>query len=117
MKRILHLIACIGFAAAAASSHAQFPSKPITLVAPFPPGGTSDSLARFLGQDARERIRGSARREGCDQGDRLAGELGVAARRGRGESDTGNQVQDALHDEVSGVIGMGESGYGESGYG
>ncbi len=37
------------FAAAPASAQGAFPSKPVTIVAAFPPGGTVDLLARVLG--------------------------------------------------------------------
>jgi tripartite-type tricarboxylate transporter receptor subunit TctC len=38
-------LAVLGFDAAAAQS---YPSRPITIIAPFPPGGPSDALARIL---------------------------------------------------------------------
>ena len=43
-------------ALAAAAAHAQpaFPSKPIKIVVPFPAGGTSDVLARLIGQKMTE---------------------------------------------------------------
>jgi tripartite-type tricarboxylate transporter receptor subunit TctC len=40
----------LGSSAQAQSAPANFPSKPIKIVVPFPAGGTSDVLARMLGQ-------------------------------------------------------------------
>lgn len=41
--------------AAAGALHAQsFPSKPITLIVPFPPGGVSDPVARLMGAKIAE---------------------------------------------------------------
>jgi len=46
----------VGFAAmnARAQTPAAFPSKPIKIVVPFPAGGTSDVLARLIGQKMTE---------------------------------------------------------------
>ena len=46
-KAIVSTIAC---ACAVAASAQTYPSKPIRIVSPFPPGGTSDILARALGE-------------------------------------------------------------------
>ncbi len=56
MKR-RHLIgaACIAAAAASVPAFAaDYPTKPIKLVIPYPPGGTSDILGRVLGQRLTE---------------------------------------------------------------
>ena len=47
MKRLALFFAALAFAAAAA---AQFPARTVTLVSPFPPGGSTDTVARIMAQ-------------------------------------------------------------------
>ena len=53
MKRLLTL-AALGFALAA-PAHA-WPDKTITLVVPFPPGGSTDTLARSIGAEMQKKL-------------------------------------------------------------
>src|SRR5512137_2904736 len=69
-------IAC-AFAACATPAFAQaWPSKPITIVAPFPPGGPIDVLARLVGEKFRERTGQAVVVENRPGG---AGNIGIAA--------------------------------------
>ncbi len=46
------LYACFAVSLCMAASGAQtFPDRPIRMIVPFSPGGTSDTLARILGQE------------------------------------------------------------------
>jgi hypothetical protein len=44
----------LGFLTSAAAQN--YPSRPITIIVPFPPGGATDVLARFLGERLRESL-------------------------------------------------------------
>lgn len=53
MKRLLTLIAACVLAAAA---HAQYPVKPVRIIVPFPPGGTTDLIARIVQPKFQEHL-------------------------------------------------------------
>ena len=48
MKRIFALLSLLGFAAAAAAQ--SFPDRPVRIIVGFPPGGSSDTVARVVAQ-------------------------------------------------------------------
>ena len=49
------LLVAISMACAASAAHAQtYPTKPVRMIAPYPAGGTSDTIARILGQKLTE---------------------------------------------------------------
>ena len=49
-QRRLAFLAAFLFSAAAATAAAQYPARTVTMVVPFPPGGGTDTGARFLAQ-------------------------------------------------------------------
>src|SRR5471032_3158689 len=52
MLRLLYCLICCSLIA---SAHAQnYPAKPIRMIVPWPPGGTTDILGRVLGQKISE---------------------------------------------------------------
>ncbi|HRI16954.1 MAG TPA: tripartite tricarboxylate transporter substrate binding protein [Burkholderiaceae bacterium] len=51
------LVAAVGALASTAQAQEAWPSKPIRIVVPFAAGGTSDALARLLGQKLQEALK------------------------------------------------------------
>ena len=49
MKRLI-LVAALAFASLAFAQQPTFPSRTVTLVSPFPPGGSTDAIARIMAQ-------------------------------------------------------------------
>lgn len=59
--RLLHTVGltallALGLHATGASAEDAYPSRPITLVVPFPPGGAGDAQARVIGQKLGEKL-------------------------------------------------------------
>ncbi|WP_310270007.1 tripartite tricarboxylate transporter substrate binding protein [Roseateles saccharophilus] len=57
MKKLLTAL-LLGAAATVATAQA-WPAKPVTLLVPFPPGGSTDAIARLLGNKLQEQLGGS----------------------------------------------------------
>ena len=51
--RIFALLALAIFAGIGAAQAQTYPSRPITLVVPFPPGGSTDAAARIMAERMR----------------------------------------------------------------
>jgi tripartite-type tricarboxylate transporter receptor subunit TctC len=58
MKKLLTSL-LLGLAAIAGAQAQAWPSKPVTLLVPFPPGGSTDMIARTLGTKLQEKLGGS----------------------------------------------------------
>ena len=58
MRRLLITLA-LGLAAASAAHAQAWPSRPVTLLVPFPPGGSTDLIARTLAPKLQEKLGGN----------------------------------------------------------
>ena len=58
MKKLLTILA-LGLVATTAVHAETWPAKPVTLLVPFPPGGSTDMIARTLGTKLQERFGGT----------------------------------------------------------
>jgi tripartite-type tricarboxylate transporter receptor subunit TctC len=54
LRAVIACAAAIAWLAAGAASAQDYPTKPVRLIVPFPPGGPSDFFARIFGQKASE---------------------------------------------------------------
>ena len=52
---LVALIALVAFVGTSAAQDAKFPSRAVTFVVPFPPGGSADALPRIVAEKLRER--------------------------------------------------------------
>ena len=57
VRKLLTTLA-LGLAVAASAQAQTWPSKPVTLLVPFPPGGSTDMIARTLGAKVQEKLGG-----------------------------------------------------------
>ena len=56
MKQVANKWLAVALSSIAISAHAQYPNKPIKMVVPFPPGGTTDIMARAVAADLQKSL-------------------------------------------------------------
>ena len=57
LRRILRRTLCVSIASLALSAQAAYPEKSIRMVVPYPPGGSTDVVARALAAAMTERLK------------------------------------------------------------
>ena len=56
MRKVLVAVALVVFAGIASAQAQNYPSRQITLIVPFPPGGSTDVAARIMAEHMRARL-------------------------------------------------------------
>jgi tripartite-type tricarboxylate transporter receptor subunit TctC len=56
LARTLAVALAISFGAAGAASASDYPARPVKWIVPYPPGGTTDVLARVVAQWLSEKL-------------------------------------------------------------
>jgi tripartite-type tricarboxylate transporter receptor subunit TctC len=56
---VKRLLATLALGLAAVAAQAAWPEKPVTLLVPFPPGGSTDAIARAVGPKLQEKLGGT----------------------------------------------------------
>jgi tripartite-type tricarboxylate transporter receptor subunit TctC len=56
MRKVLVVIALVAFAGIASAQAQNYPSRQITLIVPFPPGGSTDVASRIMAEHMRARL-------------------------------------------------------------
>jgi tripartite-type tricarboxylate transporter receptor subunit TctC len=56
---VKRLLVTLAFGLAAVAAQAAWPEKPVTLLVPFPPGGSTDAIARAVGPKLQEKLGGT----------------------------------------------------------
>jgi tripartite-type tricarboxylate transporter receptor subunit TctC len=54
MRRLLMVMVAVLLGPGSAGSAQNYPARAITMIVPFPAGGATDTLARFLAEKMRE---------------------------------------------------------------
>jgi tripartite-type tricarboxylate transporter receptor subunit TctC len=100
-------VAAIVLSGVAAPHAADWPAKPVRIVSPFAPGGTSDTLARLIATELGDRLRQSFFVENRGGAGGLIGSAAVAA----AEADGGTLMISSIGTHVTSPATSANAGY------
>jgi len=111
MSRLWSVAAALLILNASQAAAQDYPNKPVTLVVPFAPGGSSEVLARLIGQKLTEAgssrslsTTSPARRQHRNGTGAASGRWLHADPRSRGTLAVNRDVHEAAYDPVHGFI-------------